>query len=70
MLKETVAKQDEELLALGRQQSLMHAEASETVAAKAKAESRITELLSELEGLQAEVRKLQEENSIVREDLS
>ncbi|XP_059435561.1 uncharacterized protein LOC132168582 [Corylus avellana] len=57
-LKEVVAKQDEELLLLGQQQSIMQAETSEMATARTRAESKATELAAEIEGLRAEINRL------------
>jgi ribosomal protein L17 len=68
-LKETLAQQDKELLLVSQQQSIFQAEAFETATTRAKAESRISELTIELESLRAAHGQLQEDHSILREDL-
>jgi predicted RNase H-like nuclease (RuvC/YqgF family) len=50
-LKEALAQQDKELLLVGQQQSIVQVEASKTIATRARAESRISELTVELENL-------------------
>ncbi|KAB8586120.1 hypothetical protein FH972_025775 [Carpinus fangiana] len=69
-LKETLAQQDKELLLVGQQQSSNQEETSETAVARAKDESKISELTVELENLLAAHGQLQEDHSILKEDLS
>ena len=48
---------------------MIQAEASEAVAARVEAEAKATKQSTKVEGLRAEVEKLQEDNSIIKEDL-
>ena len=68
-LKETVSKQDEELLLLGHQQAVIQTEASEAITARIEAKAKVAKLLAEVEGLWAEVGELQKDNSIINKDL-
>ena len=67
-LKESLAKQDEELLILGRHSSVMQYEAFEASKARDRAEAKLAKLYEELKSLQAEHAELQEDHSILKED--
>ena len=66
-LRETLAKQDEELLILGRHSSVMQCEASKASMAKDQAEAKLAKLFEELKSLQAEHAELQKDYSILKE---
>lgn len=68
-LKETPAKQDEELLLSGHQQFVIQTEASEAVAASIKDKAKVAKLSAEVEGHRTDVEKLHEDTSIIKEDL-
>ena len=57
-LKETVAKQNEDLLTLGKHLSIMECEASEASMARDRVEAKFAKLLEEFKSLQAEHAKL------------
>jgi hypothetical protein len=51
MLKETLSRQDEELLLLGCQQSVIQTEAFKAVIARIEAKAKVAKLSAEVEGL-------------------
>ena len=69
-LKETVAKMKEELQVLGQHSAVMECEASDASMARDRAEAKLAKLLEKLTGLRAEHIELQEDHSILKEDLS
>ena len=68
-LKESMAKQDKELLLSSRLMSEVQCKASEASMARAWAESKLAKLTNELNNLKVEHTQLQEDNSIIKEDL-
>jgi hypothetical protein len=65
-LKETMARQDKELLLFGRLMSEVQCEAS---MARVRAESKLAKLTDELNNLKAEHTQFQEDHSIIKKDL-
>jgi chromosome segregation ATPase len=68
-LKETVAKQDEDFLTLGKHSSEMECEASKASKARDRAEASLAKLFEEFKSLQAKHAELQKDHSILKEDL-
>jgi chromosome segregation ATPase len=68
-LKETMARQDKELLLFGRLMSEVQCEASEASMARVRAESKLAKLTDELNNLKAEHAQFQEDHSIIKKDL-
>ena len=64
-----MAKQNEDLLTLGKHSSGMECEASEASMARDRVEARLAKLSEEFKSLQAEHAELQEDHSILKEDL-
>ena len=69
-LKETVAKMEEELRVLGQHSVVMECEASDASMARERAEAKLGKLSEELAALRAEHVELQEDHSILKEDLN
>jgi hypothetical protein len=69
-LKEALAKRDEELRILGQHSVVMECEASDASMARERAKAKLGKLFEELTGLRAEHAELQEDNSILKEDLN
>jgi predicted nucleic acid-binding Zn-ribbon protein len=68
-LKESLARQDEELLNFSKLTSVVQYEASEASMVRDRAEAKLAKLFEEFKSLKAEHFKLQENHSILNEDL-
>ena len=69
-LKEAMAKMEEELRVLGQHSAVMECEALNASMARQRAEAELGKLSEEFTGLRTEHVELQEDHSILKEELS